>query len=193
VAFALAHRITPENIPLILSAISWPITILAIVIILRDVLGSLISRINKAAFGGENGACIEFNDQRPALEETTPEVPREGEATKFKDRIREKVANTYWVASDLVTLFDVILRGGKRGDMLGVYRQVNHHLKELQLDDTPIYKRFRRLYDLTEKSLESDWSAQKRIEVAREVNIIMASLGGLIEKMQPGYRARPGD
>ena len=185
--FALGHRLTPENVPLILSSIAWPLAVVASVFMLRVALRSLIDRIKSASVGGDNGPVIEFDRGERSVAAPAAEAPKAVGGVTFKDRVRENVANTYWVGADLMTLFDVILRGGKRDEMLKMFRQVNHHLKVLRMKDAPLYDRFRRLYDSAEKSLESDWSSARRLEVAREVHSITGAFGRLIEETQPGF------
>jgi hypothetical protein len=86
-----------------------------------------------------------------------------------------------------MTLFDVVLRGGKRDEMLQMFRQANHHMKVLRLRDVPLYERFQRLYEATDKSLDADWTADRRRKVALEIHSIVGTFGRLVEATQPGF------
>lgn len=186
--FGVGHRITSENLPQILSAIAWPIAVIVSVIILRIALRNLIDRIKSASVGGDKGPLIEFDrGEKPAAIPPAPEEPKAVEGVPFKDRVRSNVANAYWVGADLMNLFDIVLRGGRRDEMLQMFRQANHHLKVLRLKDSPLYTRFRRLYDATEKSLDSDWTSTRRIELGREIHGIVGAFGRLVEETQPGF------
>ena len=184
----VGHRITAENLPHILSAIAWPIAVIVSVIILRVALRNLIGRIKSASVGGDKGPLIKFDhDEKPAAVPPAPEEPKAVDGVPFKDRVRSNVANAYWVGADLMNLFDIALRGGRRDEMLQMFRQANHHLKVLRLKDSPFYARFRRLYDATEKSLDSDWTPARRIELGREVHGLVGAFGRLVEETQPGF------
>lgn len=188
-AYAVGRRLTADNIPLILSAIAWPAAIVFSVFILRIALRGLIDRIRSASVGNESGPIIkvDMGDGNNPGPPPPAEKPRDVDGISFSARVRSNVTNTYWVGADLMTLFDVILRGGNRDQMLALFRQVNHHLKVLRMKDTPLYVRFRRLNESVEKSLDSDWLPSRRAEVAREVHSITGSFGQLVAETQPDF------
>lgn len=186
--FGVGHRITADNLPHILSAIAWPIAVVVSVIVLRVALRNLIDRIKSASVGGDKGPLITFgHGEKTSSSVPVPEEPKAVEGVAFKERVRDNVANTYWVGADLMNLFDVVLRGGPRDEMLKLFRQANHHLKVLRLKESPLYGRFRRLYDATEKSLDSDRTQARRIEMVREIHSIVGAFGRLVEETQPGF------
>lgn len=187
--FGIGHRITADNLPHLMSAIAWPSAVVLSVVILRVTLRNLIDRIESASVGGNQIATInlatgnETNASRAPVVEKPPTI----EGVPFETRIRDNVANTYWVGADLMNLFDTVLRCTRRDEMLPLFRQVNHHLKVLRLKETPLYERFQRLHEDAEKSLDSDWTQSHRIEVVREIHSIVVALGHLIENTQPNF------
>lgn len=187
VALAVGHRITAQNISTILSAVSWPCAVIISVLVLRDALRKLLNRMSSASVGGEKGPLINFASEGQPAPPPTQSMPNDVEGISFERRVRNGVANTYWLASDLMAIFHSVLQRDSRDTILGVFRQANHHMKVLRLKDTPLYSRFHRLYDYADKSLDSDWTDQRRIEVAREVHSIMGGIGRLIEATQPGF------
>ena len=185
---ALEHRITPENVPLILSAIAWPLTVVFSVLVLRVALRSMIDRIKSASVGGDSGPLLQFQiPEKTTPASAPPQAPAPVSGIPFAERVRSHVANTYWLGADLMTLFDVVLRGGKRDEMLRMFRQADHHMKILNLKSSPLYERLRKLYDTTEASLESDWTAARRLELAREIHSIAGGFGHLLERTQQGF------
>lgn len=118
---------------------------------------------------------------------TVPVEPKAVDGGTFKERVRDYVANTFWVGADLNNLVAVIIRGGGRDEMLQMYRQASHHLRVLRLKDSAIYGRLRQLYESTERSLDSDWTQSRRIDVMREIHAIISAFGHLIEDTQPGF------
>jgi hypothetical protein len=189
--FAVGHRITADNLPHILSALAWPSAVIVSVFVLRVALRSLIDRIDRASVGGDKGPALDFAHVGKVDATPAPEEPKAVEGVTFKERVKVNVANAYWVGSDLMTLFHIILRGGSRDEMLRMFRQVNHHLKVLRLKDSPLYIRFRRLYDSTEASLDNDWTQARRIETVREIQSIVGAFGRLVEETQPGFSGDP--
>jgi hypothetical protein len=185
--FGVSHRITADNLPHILSAIAWPFAVIMSVFVLRVALRNLIDRIKSVSVGGDKGPLIGFGQGEKAAAAPVPEEPKAVEGVSFKNRVRDNVANTYWVGADLMNLFDIAIRGARRDEMLQIFRQANHHLKVLRLKDAPLYGRFRRLYESTEKSLDSDWTPDRRIEVGREIHSIVGAFGRLVEETQPGF------
>jgi hypothetical protein len=190
-AISLGHRITAVNLPQILSAIAWPIAAIVAVVVLRVAIRHLIDRIKSASVGGDKGTVVKFEPDERTKESRVPEIPESVDGVSFNHRVRDNVANTYWVGADLMTLSDIVIRGGSRDDMLHMFRQANHHLKVLRLKDSPLYGRFRRLYDSTEQSFDSDWNPARRLEVAREVSSIAGAFGRMVEETQHGFSGDP--
>jgi hypothetical protein len=171
-----------------IKALAWPGAAIGIVVILRVALRSLLDRIKQASVGGDNGPIFQFESSGTRHAPTpTPEKPVPVEGVSFGVRVKDNVANTYWLGADLMTLFDVVLRGGKRDEMLQMFRQANHHMKVLRLRDVPLYERFQRLYEATDKSLDADWTADRRRKVALEIHSIVGTFGRLVEATQPGF------
>jgi hypothetical protein len=102
-----------------------------------------------------------------------------------------KVASIFWAGCDLTLVYDILLRGGDRGSIAHVFRQANHHMKGTGLRGAPIQIRLQRLTDEAAKSLEKDWTSERRVEVAREAYSIARELGEMTMPLQPGASGDP--
>jgi hypothetical protein len=83
---------------------------------------------------------------------------------------------------------DVILRGRSKEEIVYGLRRSLHHLTEIGLMDSPYGASLRRLYDSARESLESDWTADKRMSVTRDLLSLRNELGALVKLEQPDYR-----
>jgi hypothetical protein len=101
---------------------------------------------------------------------------------------RKKVANTFWLGHDLMFTIDVILRGKPREEIVHGLCQSLHHLEEIGLSDSIYGSNLERLYESAVGSLESDWTAEKRISVTRDLLSLRNGLGALVKLEQPDYR-----
>ncbi len=206
--FAIGHRITPANIPQILSAIAWPAVVLGLVVLLRHALLGLLERleyvlwgdkkINFKQWGAANfartkenatGEAVAVNpvEKQDALQAAPPH-PGPPPAIAM-----EKIGNIYWLGSDLVNAVDVLLRNGNRDAIAHILRQANHHMKVIGLVGSPLQSRLQRLRDDAAKSLEKDWTAERRVQTAQDIFSIMVEFGHMTERLQPGFDPNPKD
>lgn len=102
-----------------------------------------------------------------------------------------KPANLFWLGNDLMELFDALVRGADRDKIVYMLRQANHHLKSVGLDGSPLQQRLLRLFQEAEKSLNADWTNQRRTDYAQEIRSIVREFGNIVEASQPGFQAHP--
>jgi hypothetical protein len=188
--YGVAHRITPGNLHLVLSAIAWPAVVVVAVFLYREPIRAFIARMILKLKVGDKSLEFSplFDEGKSAV--APPQPPMEG-GVPFADRLRNCPANVFWVGSDLANMINVIYRGADRNRILNMYRQSNHHMKVLGLKNTPLHARFMRLYGGAEASLSTDWTPARREQDAREVTSIRGEIAALIENSQPGFSGDP--
>jgi hypothetical protein len=211
---AVGTRITAANIPQILSATAWPVVLLMALILFRVSIRHIFSRLASLTFGGKGitvaiGAVPPTSDGKQVADEPSPRLlpatpsplptssltgsssPPRTPAEEIVARSKERPGNVFWVAGDIMILFDIVVRGGNRDAIVRQFRQLDHHLRELRFEPTAIYERFRRLYTNAEASLASDWTSQQRSEMASELLSIRSQLAQIIESAQPDFTGSP--
>jgi hypothetical protein len=209
----LGSLVDEKNFPAVLSAIAWPLVIFAGFLFFGGPLRSLLGRILSASWGdkviqfGTEGRSSKlvfwrrwfgiFNkDNLKAEPSIPPAAPVEKASapapTANDEKIdKTKVGDIYWVGADAMNAYDVLLRGGSRNDIVHMFRQVNHHLKQVGLLGDPLQIRVERLFTDAAKSLDSDWNGNRRVEVAKEVAAVVREFGQRTEKHQPGFKGFP--
>jgi len=182
VFYAVAHRVTAANLPLVLSAIAWPMVVALTAFLFRGPIRDFIAKMTLKLSVGDKTA--EFSTGFPPEgEKSAPPPPVHG----FADKIKTMPANVFWVGSDLVYLFDLLQHGGPRARIVELYRQANHHMKMLGLKDTPLHQRFMKLYTEAQASLEADWTNARRSRDLREAAAVRADIAALIESSQQNF------
>jgi len=206
-AAAAGDRVTAVNLATILSAIAWPLVVLTSVLVLRRAIDRLLTRLERAFWGDKGLTFGEYSPKPPGGKKSDELVKglieNGGKAPNTSAAVTagnsgpaidpSKVGNLFWLGSDLMFAFDTLLRGGDRGAIANIFRQANHHMKMLGLKGAPIQVRLQRLTDEAAKSLEKDWTNDRRVEFAREVYSIGREFGETNERLQPGFDPRPQD
>lgn len=219
--YAIGHRITATNLPQILSTITWPIVVLAGIIVFRDAIYAAIDRIIEVSIGKNT---LKLSSISAAGEESggggqnripQPEAPAPvggaqpaqgaggaqpaqgaggaqpaqaaAGAHPAQSVINTKPGDVFWVACDLMVLFDLFVRGGDRSTLLKQFTFLDYHMRMLEFQDSAFYKRFRRLDEAARSSLLSDWTPQKRGEFATELLAIRSEIAHVIESRQPNF------
>ena len=176
-----------EPIVRLISAVAWPVTTLLVAWLLRREIRAAFGRIERAKLPG--GAELSFGkskaDHAPEREKSQPEKVIIGEGLWMK------VGNVYWLGHDIMWTIDVVLRGAKRETISHGLKQSLHHLNELELGDTIYGERLRRLHERAARSLESDWSAPLREDLALELRQLSDELGAIAAMQQPAFAAGP--
>jgi len=205
------HLITSENLPKTLSALAWPFAVFISVVLLRRALLSLLNRVENLIWGDKSvkfsrmGAEYSKSEtsRAPKPEEITDaDATQQALALELPEGTTQavaatakldgtKVASIFWAGCDLTYVYDILLRGGDRGTIAHVFRQANHHMKGTGLKGTSIQLRLQRLTDDAAKSLERDWTSERRIEFAREAYGIARDLGEMTIPLQPGFSGDP--
>ena len=120
-----------------------------------------------------------------ALIESHPALP------KLEMFDPNKYGNIFWVGHDLATTIGFLLSQRPREKILEGLYQSKHHLNEVGFDGTAIKSRLDRLYSEAERSSGSDWTKDRRAQVAQEIDSIAREIGAIIPRTQPGYKSHP--
>jgi hypothetical protein len=176
----------------ILQAIAWPIATIVIVFWFRPYIARLILKLRSLKLFGETGPTFDFG-RLPNKQAAPPKTSlvSENPVNATIPFSKDKYGNIYWVGHDLLWTVAVLLNQGKREQILEGLYQSKHHLNEVGFHGTPIENRLHRLYRDAEQSSVSDWTNEKRIQVAQEVQSIARELGGSILVTQPGFKSHP--
>ena len=172
----------------ILQAIAWPITVIVIVCWFRVPIARLILRLKQLKLSRESGTHLDFGHS------PSKQIPPTGVDTKtpaLNSAVKEKFGNIYWIAHDLLWTVAVLLNQGSREQILEGLYQSMHHLSEAGFATAPIGFRLQRLYEDAQRSLVLDWTNERRVQVARELQSMARDLGGTIAAMQNGFKSHP--
>jgi hypothetical protein len=155
-----------EAIAQILRAIAWPIAAIIMVYWFREHIAQLILKLRNLKLFGETGPSFVFD--LPSKHAPPPQTPplSENPSHAAIPFAKEKYGNIYWVGHDLLWTVGVLLNQGKREQILEGLYQSKHHLNEVGFHGTPIEHRLQRLYRHAEQSSVSDWTNERRIQVA---------------------------
>lgn len=216
---AVGRRITAENLAPLMAAIAWPLAVLTSVFLLRPAILRLLRRVAKLVLG-PNAVEFNPDEEGFDATRTAPRATFSADEESLRDSLppaippgptgptgpptqnpsaetagprikKEKVSSIYWTGCDLTFVYDVILRGGDRGNITHVLRQANHHMKGSGMKDSGLQVRLQRILDDATKSLEKDWTPDRRVEVAREVYQIAREFGDMTMDLQPGFSGDP--
>jgi len=194
--------ITPENLPLIFTAIvgllssfCWPIIVISAILCFRKDIRGLLNRLQTAKLPGGAEASFQFGDLpsdksvKNAIEKaSSDEAKNIVETGKVK---WENSGNLYWLGHDLMWTIDAVLRGGDRNAILHGLKQSLHHAHALGLSNTSFDARLSKLYSEAENSLLQDWAPQKRLQFVNELSVIRTEIGDLISSHQSDYGRKP--
>lgn len=172
--------------PELLKVIAWPITVLIIFLFLKKDIKVLLSRVISAELPG--GAKAGFADYgKVDLDKRGQKIIDSSPATTITDIKWDKPANIFWIGHDLIWTIDVILRGAPRETIVHGLKQSLFHLRKIGFAGTSIEARLSRLHENAEKSLQTDWTDDKRAMYANEVANVAGFIGSLVNNFQPDY------
>jgi hypothetical protein len=123
-------------------------------------------------------------------------VAQKSISTREKQRGRllfseEKFGNIYWVGHDLLwTVVQLVSKGPREKILEGLF-QSKHHLNEAGFVDSSFKSRLDRIYQDALHTVESDWTAERRGQVATEIQSIAREIGGVVAANQPGFKSHP--
>lgn len=103
----------------------------------------------------------------------------------------KQYGNVYWVGHDLLTTVVFLLSREPRAKILEGLYQSKHHLNEVGFDASASKSRLETLYSEAVRSSDSDWTDERRAQVAREIQSLARDLGNIIAATQPGFRPHP--
>jgi hypothetical protein len=127
-----------------------------------------------------------LNCQPPsALIKSTPLFP------KLRLFDLNKYGNLYWTALDLLWTVAAVLSQGTREQILAGFHGAQHHLGEIKVKDKAFKERFAQLHKQALQISESDWTAPRRVEVAKAVESFARDFGDAVCKAQSGFRLHP--
>ncbi len=102
-----------------------------------------------------------------------------------------KFGNIFWVGHDLVTTMVFLLTRHSRERILEGLYQSRHHLSEVGFHGTAVHSRLEKLYTEAAKSSESDWTDERRQQVAQKLEHLARELGGIIAPHQIDFKSHP--
>lgn len=179
-----------EPIIQVVEAVIWPITVLSIVLLLRDDIESLLQRATSAQFPG--GAQVSFGgsaiDRLRGRETSTDDFSAQRVQANW-----DRVGNIYWLAHDLMWTIDTLLRDAPRTTIQHGLELALHHLRELDVSDKTRINRLQRLLAEVDNAMESELTSEKREDIARDLRSLTDDLGLMAEIEQGDFKAEPNE
>lgn len=179
-----------EPIIQVVEAVIWPITVLSIVLLLRDDIENLLQRATSAQLPG--GAQVSFGgsaiDRLRGKETTVDDISTGRIQAKW-----DKVGNIYWLAHDLMWTIDALLRDAPRTTIQHGLTLALHHLRELDVSDKTRLNRLQRLLAEVDNAMESELTGGKREDIARDLRSLTDDLGLMAEIQQGEFEATPDE
>jgi hypothetical protein len=171
------------NLTELIPVVVWPVTVVVIVLLLRQEFRSMLQRLESAKFPG--GAEFRLSKYGEASVDTGAK-PAASDPTQLAAPSAgwSNAANAYWLGHDLMWTIDVLLRGASVGTIVRGLRQSLFHIRRVGLASSKEGAVLQRLYEDAEQSLESDWTAKKRETVALDLRRLTDRLGGLANEHQ---------
>jgi hypothetical protein len=177
-----------DAITKLISVTAWPLVTAVIIFCFRKEIRKFLTELK--AIGGPNlWAYLESpKGDRPSQaiasgNSTIVPVP-----TAFD---KNKCGNAFWVGHDLLWTVAQLLSKGPREKILEGLFQSKHHLSEVGFFDSTFKSRLERIYQNALHTTESDWTAERRGQVATEIQSVAREIGGVIAANQPGFKSHP--
>ncbi len=186
--------ITPE----ILSVIVWPFVVLVIgvlvLLLFRKDIKNLLNRLKTAKWPGGTETSFNYGEadiDKPSKKEKNNLSIDNVPLARYSGVKWNNSGNVFWLGHDLVWTIDVIIRGAPRDTIIHGLQQSLHHIHSIGFTTTPIESRMSSLLENAEKTLESDWTPDKRNIYADEVAAVINYIGKLAESNQADFKSRP--
>jgi len=179
----------------VIRASVWPALTGAIVFYFRKEIRDLLKKFQELkAIGGSglwNFLFASPGDGQPSARAQAAGASPPNAAQGSIPFDKDKYGNIFWVGHDLLWTVAQLLSNGPREKILEGLFQSKHHLNEVRFVETSQKSRLDRVYQEAMHSLASDWTTERRGQVAQEVQSIARELGGIISTNQPGFRSHP--
>lgn len=172
-----------ELLTKIVEHLPWPTAVVLLGWMFKKEIKALFTRLEK--FRGPGDIALEFSLKQHAENELIAESVK---SEKGVGQWQQKVASTFWLAHDLIWTIDVMLRGAPKQYIIYGLRQSLHHITEIGLSESSFGSKLKRLNEIAEESIESDWTEEKRHSVATDLFSLRDELGALVKLEQPDYR-----
>jgi len=192
--------ITPDNLAPVLAActtLAWPLFAIMLVFVFRNDIRQLLKRLQTAKLPGGTEAIFEYGEAsvdksaQPAPSKSAPAQILANEKP-LSDQIRwNNTGNLYWLGHDLMWTIDVTLRNAPRETIVYGLRQSLHHAQCLGFTGTPLESRLARLKSDADRSLQQDWTTEKRTLLVNELASLRDEIGSLASSHQPDFRPNP--
>ncbi len=103
-----------------------------------------------------------------------------------------RYGNLYMSALDLLwTVATLLDNKAPAEQMFAGFKGAEHHLDEIKLKNKALKERFAQLHQHALQTPVSDWTPDKRRQLAAAVESVARNLGDAIAAIQPGYRPHP--
>lgn len=167
----------------IIGHVAWPVTVMvalfSFLFMFKEQIKEVLGRIRSAKFPG--GAEVMFSDLSTAQRDEIAKVvePDRGSGNWTK------AGNIYWLGHDLMWTMDVLLRNAPKQYIVHGLRQSLYHLTAIDLEETRFGTSISQLLDSASKSMESDWTDERREQAATDLRTLTDELGTLATLEQP--------
>jgi hypothetical protein len=179
----------------LIRALVWPALTGAIVFYFRKEIRELLKKLQELkAIGGPGLWNFLFDSSEDGQPSPQPQVALASPSNAAQGSIpfdKDKYGNIFWVGHDLLWTVAQLLSKGPREKILEGLFQSKHHLNEVRFVESSFSSRLERIYHETLRTVESDWTAERRGKVATEVQSIARELGGVISANQPAFKSHP--
>lgn len=176
----------------LLIALVWPITIFSILFLFKNTIKTLLRSVAEAKVG--DSVFFRFFESKTDLSAVSPrgaEVsPAELAAPPDTERW-DKVANLFWLGSDLDWTLQTALRGAPKGNILHGLAQSLHHASQCGLQSTPPCNRLAGIKAQVEQMPESLMDRGWRANFVEQLEVVIQGFSGLAKQQQPDFRAYP--
>jgi len=159
----------------ILKIVIWPLTVVIIVMLLRN---QLVKRIKSATFGDK--ATIEFSETNKPLF-----LPHQNDSQRKFTIRNDRPANVYWLGHDLMWTMDAIYRGAPNEKIVHGLNQVVHHLNQIGGGPSGYANEVHKIIKWIEAN--DSIAEDSRRELGGELDKLLYRIGGDIQAQQPEF------
>lgn len=192
--------VTPDNLAPVLTActaLAWPLFAAMFVFIFRNDIRQLLKRLQAAKLPGGTEATFQYGEasvdksaQQTSSKSTTTEIMADKNLPPNQIRWNN-TGNLYWLGHDLMWTIDIALRNAPREAIVYGLRQSLHHAQSLGLTGLPLESRLARLKSDADRSLQQDWTVEKRTLLVNELASLRDEIGIFASSHQSDYRSHP--
>jgi hypothetical protein len=181
--------ITDTNVAPILKALAWPTATLILGLVFRSEIKDVFRRLRTAKLPGGTEASFGYGTAAVDKRSSEPNPPAAAVASAGIKGIKlSNSGNLFWLGHDLMWTADVVLRGAPLDVVLHGVRQSLKHARAMGFEGSSVESRLRQLHDHVDGSDSSDWTAERRNQVASDINRVIATVGDVAVAGQPDFR-----